>query len=45
MQRVTALEALEAPYFKEEQPPPELPVEYVMIHFLRVSSRSMLISF
>lgn len=27
MQRVTALEALEAPYFKEEQPPPELPVD------------------
>jgi CTD kinase subunit alpha len=26
-QRVTALEALEAPYFKEEQPPPELPVD------------------
>ncbi|KAG1766221.1 Pkinase-domain-containing protein [Suillus placidus] len=26
-QRVTALEALEAPYFKEEQLPPELPVD------------------
>ncbi|KAG1754078.1 kinase-like domain-containing protein [Suillus paluster] len=26
-QRVTAVEALEAPYFKEEQPPPQLPVD------------------
>lgn len=32
-QRVTAVEALEAPYFKEEQPPPQLPVEYVFVFF------------
>lgn len=27
--RVTATQALEAPYFKDELPPPELPVGYV----------------
>ena len=28
--RATAVQALEAPYFREEQPPPSLPVGYVL---------------
>lgn len=30
--RVTAAQALEAPYFHQEQPPAEVPVRFVLIH-------------